>query len=319
VEEDLEASGRPLLDSPDHFSRTGINALEDLFAALAVDSQGAHALAAGAKLITDDDNRMATSSVYDFGTGLDAQSMGRLLAPFDPLRNPDSWVYREFRDRLSFPYIARRLAMFTTTDGSVRDRISAIARALETPAAASAVDAVLRSDQRESEGEGASVVAHGAQLVSANDWKALSELDSALEQIPWTDAWKLDAVQMRAEWRSRVTSPRLRRREGDGCIAIIDEAIVAQPSLALYGLRARCAVVAGRNDVLIESLWNLGNSTYNNARRLGAEQRHTARQNLDTIVTALHKNLPPGAQGGFDAARRDEVVRKLQAHIAGLE
>ena len=319
VEAYLEASGRPLLDSPDHYARTGINTIEDLFAALAVDSNGARALAAGAKLITDDDNRMATSSVYDFGGGLDAQGMGRILAPFDPLQDPDSWVYRNYRDRLSFPYIARRIAMFTTADGSARDRIAAIARALETPAAAGAVNAVLRSAQREPEGEGAAIVGRGSQFANANEWKAVSELDPALAQIAWTDPWKLDAVQMRAEWRSRVTSPRLRRRAGEECIAIIDDAIVVQPSLALYGLRARCGRLAGRNDVLIESLWNLGNGTYNNARRLPAGQRQTARQTLQTLITALDKNLPPAAEGRFDAARRDEVAQKLRAHIARLE
>ncbi len=95
--------------------------------------------------------------------------------------------------------------------------------------------------------------------------------------------------------------------------------MVEQPSLALYGLRARCGLDAGRNDVLVESLWNLGNGTYNNARRLAAEPRQTARQNLETIITALEKNLPSLPEGKADADRRDEVEQKLRAHIARLE
>jgi spermidine synthase len=319
LEADLAASGRPWLDSPDHYSRTGINTIEDLFAALAVDSKGARALAAGAKLITDDDNRMATSSVYDFGRGLDAQAMGHILAPLDPLQDPDSWVYRSFRDRLSFSYIARRIWLFAGTDGSAHDRVSAMAGALEGSEAARAVNAVLLNAQRQPDGDGAVVVIRGGKLASANEWQALSELDPALARVAWTDPWKRDAVQMRGEWRSRITSPLLRRRAGAECIDIIDEAIVVQPSLALYELRARCGRAAGRNDVLIESLWSLGNGLYNNARHLPPEQRHAARQSLETIVTALQKNLPPPSQGQFDAVRRDEVAQKLRAHIARLE
>jgi spermidine synthase len=294
LEAQLAASGRPLLDSPAHYSRMGINTVEDLFAALAVDSNGARALAAGAKPITDDDNRLATSSIYDFGRGLDAQAIGRILAPFDPLRDGGSWVYRDFRNRLSFAYIARRIAIYAAVDGGAQAR----------------VDAVLRNAPRQPEGDGTATVTRANELATANDWKAVSELDTALAQVVWTDAAKLDAVRMRAEWRSRVTSRPFRHRAGSECIDIIDEAVLEQPSLALYGLRARCGLDAGRNDVLVESLWNLGNGTYNNARRLAAEPRQTARQNLETIITALDR---------ADGDRRDEVEQKLRAHIARLE
>jgi hypothetical protein len=100
VEVSVAASGRPLINSPAHFSSVGINTVEDLFAALAADSEGMRALAAGAPLITDDDNRMAASSLYDFGHGLDAAAVGRILAPYDPLQRPDSWVFRGYRERL---------------------------------------------------------------------------------------------------------------------------------------------------------------------------------------------------------------------------
>jgi hypothetical protein len=177
----------------------------------------------------------------------------------------------------------------------------------------------LRDVQSEPESESAATVARGRELQKSNEWKAMSELDAALARVAWTDPLKLDAVQMRADWRGRVTSPLLRSRAGNECISIIDEAIVVQPSLALYALRARCARSAGRNDVLIESLWNLGNGTYNNARRLPPGPRQLARQSLETILTALDKNLPAVAEDRFDVARRDEVVQKLRAHIARLE
>jgi spermidine synthase len=309
VEVNLAASGRPLLYSPRHYGLLGINTVEDLFAALAADAEGTRALAAGAPLITDDFNRMATSSVYDFGRGLTAEEIGRVLAPYDPLQNRDSWVYRGYRERISFPYIERRISMFAAIDASARDRITAISRALE-------------GTHGLPEGDRAAM-AQAVKLASNDDWKAVSELDAALANVAWTDSWKLESVQMRADWRSRVLSPALRRRAGDECITIIDEAIVVQPSLALYGLRARCGLSARRYDVVVESLWNLGNATWNNARRLPAEQRLTAKQDLETLIAALLKNIPgednADVHGSFDIGRRDEVVQKLRDRITSLE
>jgi hypothetical protein len=309
VEVNLAASGRPLLSSPRHYGLLGIHTAEDLFAALAADADGTRALATGAPLITDDFNRMATSSVYDFGRGLTAAEMGRILAPYDPLQNPDSWVFRGYRGRLSFAYIERRISMFAAIDASTRDRITALSRALA-------------GGQALPEGD-RTVMARAVELAADNEWKAVSELDADLARVAWTDSWKLESVQMRADWRSRVISPALRRRAGDECISIIDEAIVVQPSLALYGLRARCGLSAARYDVVVESLWNLGNATWHNARRLPAEQRLTAKRDLETVITALQKNLPEednrAVQRSFDIARRDEVVRKLRDRITGLE
>jgi hypothetical protein len=162
-------------------------------------------------------------------------------------------------------------------------------------------------------------VAHANELARANDWKALSELDAALASIAWTDASKLQSVQLRAEWRSHVITPVLRQQLGDECVSILDEAIVAQPALSLYGLRARCGLVATRNDVVIESLWSLGNGTYYNALRQSPERREEAQRDLRTLIVALEKNLPVGQSSSFDSARRDEVALKLRAHIARLQ
>jgi spermidine synthase len=305
VEVDLVASGRPLLYAPAHYTRLGINVVEDLFAALAADREGTRALAAGAPVITDDFNRMATSSVYDFGRGLTAEQMGRILAPYDPLQNPNSWVFQGYRERLSFPYIARRISMFAGIDASVNDRIVAL-----TPEAKG-------TEPRDE------VMIRATALSNAGDWRAVSELDPALARIPWTAPWKLEAVQVRADWRSRVTSTSSRRRAGNECISIIDEAVVVQPSLALYGLRARCGLSAARYDVVVESLWSLGNATYHNARRLPVEQRLKAKGDLQTFILALEKNIPADLEGtpggGFDAGRRDEVVDKLRDRISSLE
>ena len=75
-------------------------------------------------------------------------------------------------------------------------------------------------------------------------------------------------------------------------------------------------------DVVIESLWSLGNGVYGNARGKPADQRATARRDLQTLIVALEKNLPIAGSGAFDdpfnIRRRDEVALKLRAHIARL-
>jgi hypothetical protein len=309
----LELEAQLLAASASPYSRQGINNAEDLLAALAADADGARGLAAGAQPITDDHNRMATASFSHHVRGLDPRSLSVVLAAYDPLRRSDSWVFRTLRNRVSFPYIAGRMAIYTSMDPTITARIDAMNGALNRGAI---INAALRDTRP---GVSTDAVAHARELARANEWKALSELDADLAQVAWTDSAKGEAIQLRAEWRSHVISPTIRRRIGEECISIIDEATVSRPTLALYGLRARCGVIAVRNDVVIESLWNLGNATYYNALRQPAERRDIARRDLQTIIIALEKNLPIAQSGAFDGQRRDEAALKLRAHISRLQ
>jgi hypothetical protein len=139
-----------------------------------------------------------------------------------------------------------------------------------------------------------------------------------LARIPWTAAWKLDAVQARADWRGRIGGD-ARRRAGEECIALIDNAIVVQPTLMLYQDRARCALAAVRPDVLIESLWYFGQGTYANSLRLGPDDRARAKRDLETVVRVLSQvGKDPAFEGRADPLRLQEVVDKLQANIDRL-
>jgi spermidine synthase len=129
-ESQLAATGLPLRDAPLHYARFGINNAEDVVAALALDLEGARRLASGAPLITDDDNRIATSSVYEKGRGMSRESSGRVLAAYDPLQRPDSFVYGALRERLSMPYLVRRSGTFVQIDPSAVDRVRNIAQIL---------------------------------------------------------------------------------------------------------------------------------------------------------------------------------------------
>ncbi len=129
-EQRLLTTGAPLSVAPAHYARYGIGGTEDLVFALAADEEGAARLAQGAALITDDRNRIATSTVFNFGSGLSADQAGRLLAAYDPLQNPDSWVYKQLGGQLAFDYIIRRNANYLQLDPSMRDRAQHIIDAL---------------------------------------------------------------------------------------------------------------------------------------------------------------------------------------------
>jgi hypothetical protein len=130
LETQLAATGMPLRTAPMHYARFGINNTEDLVTALVLDTEGAKALATRARLITDDDNRFATSSVFEKGRGMTGESSGRALAAHDPWQRPDSLVYGSLRERLSFPYMIRRNGVFLLIDSSTTDRLRNMAQIL---------------------------------------------------------------------------------------------------------------------------------------------------------------------------------------------
>ncbi len=168
IERRLLTTGAPVSLTPRHYARFGINCPEDLVAALAADESGTAALAAGAALITDDTNRMATSSVYELGRGLSADAAGRLLAPYDPLQRGDSFVYRELRGDLDFPYLARRLNFYRAIDPSILDRLRRMAEALGPTDAGGYVQLVLLGSSGERQ-RYAELVALLAARYPAND------------------------------------------------------------------------------------------------------------------------------------------------------
>jgi spermidine synthase len=362
LEQQVAATGLPLSNSPRHYSHVGINVAEDLVAALAVDERGARSLAAGAPLITDDDNRLAMSTVFELQRGLSNEQIGRLLGSYDPLRRPDSFIYREMRDRLAFDYIARRQITFIPLDASIGDRLLAMARVLGNSAdgyvvriltmtaggqgiearrvAREALSLFPEDDRLRfeflrpslgslAEGKAPAEVVDeaarfgeiGTMMMNARrhgvraQWSELARMDRQLAQVPWTDPWKFDAIHARADWRGRVSTPSERVRLGDEGIAILDPALVISPTLSLYSLRARCAMAAGRGDVLVESLWTFGQATYLNALRDSKERREAMLGDLENILEVLDREAK---KGGADPARVTEVRARLVDAISRL-
>jgi spermidine synthase len=129
-EQHLAETGLPLRNAPLHYARFGINTVEDLVSALALESDGARRLASGAPIITDDENRIATSNVYEKSRGMSGDDSGRLFAGLDPLQRADSFIYTRLGDQLAWPYLGRRNGVFILLDYSIGDRIARMAKIL---------------------------------------------------------------------------------------------------------------------------------------------------------------------------------------------
>ena len=109
IELELARTGRPFIDAPMHFSRLGLNAVEDLLAALALDEQGMLSFARRAGISTDDNNLMATRSRTRADGIADRRSGGvvRTVRPSGEARKLDplaSWA-----GNIDYGYLARRL------------------------------------------------------------------------------------------------------------------------------------------------------------------------------------------------------------------
>jgi hypothetical protein len=130
IEQRLADTGLPLRSAPLHYTRFSINTVEDLLSALVLDTEGARKLAFGAPLITDDDNRIATSKALRKQRGMSGDAAGRLFAAHDPMQRADSIVYRRLADTLSFPYLARRNGVFVLPDHSQADRLARMSQIL---------------------------------------------------------------------------------------------------------------------------------------------------------------------------------------------
>ncbi|MCC7462271.1 MAG: fused MFS/spermidine synthase [Gammaproteobacteria bacterium] len=118
-----------------HYARIGLHAPEDLVAAMVLDTRGVRAIAAGAPLVTDDDNRLATANRFSRGDGLDAARVAALIAPYDPLTHAYSLVHRDLGGQLDFAYVWRRVVFWAGADRlPALERLHALAEVLgDTP------------------------------------------------------------------------------------------------------------------------------------------------------------------------------------------
>ena len=292
MEHQLGVTGRPLADDPLHYTRNGINGVENIAVALLVDEQGVHKLAGEMKPITDDDNRMAVDSNV-LATGLGVQQLTEITAAVDPLLDPDGWMRQTMSDA-DVAHVARRLLYDAQVprfkrllDGidqqAMHDLLQAMllryegknAEALELLAGIGAgesiyeqavflriVDQLLPTTQDkviatamlelDSQDTGLAAVLSGWRALGAGDWQRLSELEPRLQQTSTNDLWAPYAAQLRAEWR-------LNAADSDGELArealnLIDQSLLIYPTQMAYMQRARAGQKLDDVPVFIESV-----------------------------------------------------------------
>jgi spermidine synthase len=356
LESQVALTGLPLRDAPGHYARFGINNAEDLVAALVLDTDGAKSMAVGAALITDDDNRIATSSVYEKGQGMNADTSGRALAGNDPLQNADSPIYRNLRSRLSFPYLARRNGVFILLDPSLADRVGRMGRILGNSPEGEYTRAfyfrMQQQRQHASEmlrlaidqypgdeplrqeylrdyfgdlatgqapdtvaelaatltGPSATVLA-AARHVARSEWSEVVKDEAALAETSWSDTWYPEALDMRVNWRTRVSNPEQSRGFADEAISMIDRMSIMSPTLPLYAMRARAGFTTRRPAIVVESVSSYARLAAGMARA-GLIKPEALRKDSASLRDMLTDALKlPGADAARVAEVRAEISR----------
>jgi spermidine synthase len=134
----------------------------------------------------------------------------------------------------------------------------------------------------------AAIIDAGRHAV-AEDWEKIPPLEADMAAALFTDTWYPESIQMRADWRSRVSSEKHRARLAREALAMIEEAIVSQPNAAMFALRARNAAAADRPDVVLESINGYARSLLNNAAQLAPGDLPSLSGNLDALLKALDR------------------------------
>lgn len=117
-EQQLSRSGDPITDDIMHYSRMGMNGVEDLLTALVMDEAGVAEFAGDARISTDDNLLMATRS-RSRADGLVRDDLAELFAPHDPLVTRGSWVYTRLFDSVDFGYVTRNLLRLGQYDRAI--------------------------------------------------------------------------------------------------------------------------------------------------------------------------------------------------------
>ncbi|HSG64635.1 MAG TPA: fused MFS/spermidine synthase [Gammaproteobacteria bacterium] len=360
----LARSGAPLTDDIMHYSRMGMNGVEDLIAAIALDEAGVRAFAEGARISTDD-NLLAATRSRSRADGLRDSDLHGLFAPHDPLLNSRSWIYTQLGERIDFGYVTRRLARLSKLDraiaaaeaqpdestrllmvgllyaerGQPEQALVAYRGALERrpensqaryllvePGIGRLLQGTASRDVAalaERLPASAAAIIEGARYAAAQDWEALARLDGTLSRVGVTDAWYPDVVRLRTEWRSKVTQ-NVAAFAFDA-LRLIDRAILIQPTLNLYLLRAATGIAMGDGGVAIESSRHIVRVTRENLQLIGEGDGRIAqrdlvliRQNMTAIMNNLEGELVAGSERRAEAVRQsaNQILRYLDAATA---
>ena len=143
-----------------------------------------------------------------------------------------------------------------------------------------------------------------------NEWREVAMADQELSQVPWTDVWYSEALELRVNWRLRVTNEAESKRFAEQAITLLDRIAIMSPTTSLFGLRTRAGVIAGRNDVVIESLSNYARLA-TGLVRAGVSTPQTFHADAKALMQIL--DTMPGKPG-----ISTERIAEVRAEIAPL-
>ncbi len=319
-------AARALAAAPVELARAGIQTAEDADAALALDTAGARALAAGAPLTTDDRNLLEARTIR-VTQPLGYRGADELFAPFDPLPAMLATLDRLYLVRRlladwDFPRaerVARALSdpVERSTAGGIvalamerpaEGRASLRAALANDPQAYEARIALLRADRRRLVAGDADLVELATPLVdparaivegwareARRDWESLRALEPRLALAGPSDAVYGDALRLRAAWRIASRE----REHGVAAMALLDLALPMSVEPGDYVQRARAALVVGDVGAALEGLTQALDSTTPGAFRTMAD-----------LVASELAEVPAAAE---EAAARAQLERKIAA------
>jgi spermidine synthase len=348
IEEQIMQTGRPLRSGMKSFRWIGVNDVHDVAAALLMDEPALRDFCAGAPIITDNDNHLATGSF---------RRSGDSLAVMNPevFRRSDALIHRSdaqpLTDRIGLDAAKlvrvlllskqeARARMIAESLSGERDRLLAegyVSLYTGDPNTAMArFRAVLEANPNDRDArfklteivlpqiatgqvsQTIQLASHAVSLKSpivaaatayySQDWQQLQFLDGQLGIAAPGDIWLALSLTFRAAWRTKVVDENRRQRYGEEALELIDRAIVIEPTVFASIVRLQAAEQTGRVEPWLESAVYLAH--------LFEKQSHTVTPKMARAVSrqvlARVATITPTTPWQKD---RCDTIRKLYEQI----
>lgn len=333
---------------PLYFASAGMNSVEDLAVCLAATDGQLRQLAAGARLVTDNQNLLATRS-SPVGGGISLRRLDELFAQDGSTLDRHENAFRRLTlDRsyvggqmvlLGFAELAARFARFHQDDAAGAYTLAmgfeAAGKATEAasvrelaaqrfPDDADLVFAALRprlletAQKLEQQPQQAAMarrlpasaraVIAGWREASEGNWQAVQDLDGRLAESSSTDDWFREAMQLRVEWRTRLDSAD-RNANLRAALELVDRMIALQPTSDLLILRASAALSLQDQTLFLESASAFAS---HELRQLRAADEAAEVRDVRSARLRGFTNAIEQRMLPFDEGRASAVLRQLR-------
>ncbi len=261
----LSTAQRAIESAPEPFGLVGVHSTLDVALARVLDSEGTRVVSAGAELVTDDHNRLA-SSVGRLGEfQRDRRRIDAMLAAHDPLPAvADSFdLSRLMREIGLRRDVARGERLIAGLDEAHRDLArgwaqlengrdfeaqrsfrEALAEAPDLHDARIGLALLGHASEMGALSPRDAVVAEAIRLGANGDLEGVRRLDAELASWRPGELLYPEAALLRVDWRLAAGG----RREAEEALEIADELLTRRREPEIYLARAQAAALAGRPD-----------------------------------------------------------------------